>query len=623
MKYKLTYEKFHKWLFTILSILIVILQVGKFTFLSMESIKFYTWHLMLGLIVVFMYYPFDKKHPKRFLALDWSLILLTLIIGLYIIINYEHCIVLMQSNITTPILYAFGLITTLLVLEASRRVIGLALPIISIITIIYALLGKNLPGILGHRGYSLQKVATAILSERGVYGIPIAVSADTIFFFLLFGAFLKVSNADRIFQDIAIALTGKKRGGPAKIAIIASCLFGSISGSAVANVVSTGAFTIPLMKRRGYEKHFAGGVEAVASTGGQIMPPLMGAAAFVLADIVGVPYSEVIRAALLPALMYYLLLFKAVDLEAVKHNLKGIPADQLPDIKRSFKNGFKLFAPLGILLFFLLGLNTTPQIAAIWGTFTIVVCSFFDRNAPFSFEKMMEGFLQTVKSIPQIVAACACAGIVVGMFALTGIGLKFADFIVTLGGSNVWLCLIFGMLVCLILGMGLPTTASYIICAAAVTPAYIKLGILALPAHLFVLYYACLSAITPPVAVASYAAAGIAEENPFKVSLTAVKLGIAGFILPYIFVFNNEYINLGFDITTFLTLISAFVACHAAAIAMQGYEEQKITFFKRILYVIVVYTAIQTDMLMSIIGCLLFIVLYYGANWQRCKIRNK
>ena len=619
MEQKLTYEKFRKYFVIVLSVFTGLLHIGQFTFCPMESIKFYSWHLTLGLMFVFLYKPLSKKNPKKYLWADWLCILLTVVSGAYVILNYDTYVVIMQTGKLTTGLYVFGLIVTLLVIEATRRCLGWILPIISLITVAYALFGGNLPGILGHRGYSFQRVVTTIFSDQGVLGTAIGVSASNVFLFLLFAAFLSVSGADKIFQDIAIALTGKKRGGPAKMAVVASCLFGSISGSAVANVVSTGAFTIPLMKRQGYQKRFAGAVEAVASTGGQIMPPIMGAAAFVLADISGTPYGTVCLAALLPALMYYLTLFKMVDLESVKYGLQGVPEDELPNLKESVARGFKLFIPLAILLFLLLVIQTTPMLAAIYAMIAIVICGLLDKHERLTFKGIIDGFVEGSKSLPSVVAACACAGIVTGMFALTGLGLKFSDFIVSMGGNSIILSLLLSMLVCVILGMGLPTTASYIICATAIAPALIQIGVMGLAAHLFLLYFACISAITPPVAVASYAAAGIAEENPMKVGFTAVKLGIAGFVLPFVFTLNTDYLHMGFDLVTLFTWVSAFVVCYAAACAIQGYVEQKITIFERIGYVVVICTAIQSSFIISLVGWALFAALYGGRVMQHKK----
>jgi len=614
------YEKFRKYFIAALAVLVVFIHVGKYTFLPMESIKFYAWHLMLGLVAVFLYYPFSNKNPKKFLIIDWICIIVTFIIGIYVIANYDNYVVIMQTNRLTPELYIFGFLTTLLVLEASRRVLGYVLPGIAIATILYALFGGNLPGILGHRGYSLQRAVVTIFSDQGVYGTPIAVSATTIYIFLLFGAFLGVSGADEIFRDLSVAFVGKKRGGPAKIAVVSSCLFGSISGSAVANVVSTGAFTIPLMKKLGYSNRFAGAVEAVASTGGQVMPPVMGAAAFILADITRVPYSEVALAALLPALMYYLALFKMIDLESVRLNLAGIPEDELPDVKKTMKKGFKLFVPLIVLLILLIGLKLTPMMAAIWSILALILSSFFDSDDRMNLKKILDGCIDGLKSLPQVVAACACSGIVVGMFSLTGLGLKFSDFIVSLGANSLLLSLVLSMIVCIILGMGLPTTASYIIGATVLSPALIKLGLPTFSANLFIFYFACLSAITPPVAVAAYAAAGIAEENALKVGLTSVKLGITGFFMPYVFIINPKYLHVGFDITTLVTWISAFVVCYSVAIVIAGYIEDKISILERILFAVIAVITIQTSLLLSVIGWILFGFFYGRKAWGHKKI---
>ena len=430
------------------------------------------------------------------------------------------------------------------------------------------------------------------------------------YLFLLFAAYLNISGADQIFQDIAIALAGKKRGGPAKMAVVASAFFGMISGSCVANVVSTGAFTIPLMKRNGYQPRFAGAVEAVASTGGQIMPPVMGAAAFVLADVVGVSYGEVCIAAALPAVMYFVCLFKMVDLEAIKYNLKGLPEEDIPKLSTALSKGLKLFVPLFILLFMMIVLKATPMKSAIWAIASILILSLLDKENRLTVKKFVDGAVSAAHSMTSVVGACSTAGIVVAMFSMTGLGLKFSNFIVQLGGNALIPSLILAMLVCAILGMGLPTTASYIVVATAVAPALTSLGVDTLAAHLFLFYFASLSAITPPVAVASYAAAGIAQENPMKVGFTAVKIGITGFILPFAFALNNDYIIFNFDFQTLLTWISGIVVSYSLACALQGYVEDKVTIFERIGYLIACGLAITPYVVPSIAGWALFGVLY-------------
>lgn len=622
MDKKLTYQKVVTAVCMLVSLFAVIIHVGNYTTFTMPSILFYAWHLLIGLVLIFLYKPLggskELSPGMRTLcrAVDWILIALTAVVSFYVIFNFETYTTTMQNNMMTKELYVFGIIITLLVLEAGRRMLGNVLPIIAIVAIIYALTGDKIPGLFGHRGYSMQRVVLAIFSDRGVYGTPIGTSATNVYLFLLFAAFLSVSGADIIFQNIAIAAAGRKRGGPAKMAVIASAFFGTISGSCVANVVSTGAFTIPLMKRNGYPKKFAGAVEAVASTGGQIMPPIMGAAAFVLSDVAGVPYAEVCIAAILPALMYYICLVKMVDLEAVKHNLAGLSEDEVPNLKESLARGMKLFIPVGVLLFMMLGMKITPMKAAIFATAAILVTGVLDSKDRMTVKGVVNGAVAAGKSLCSVVAACSTAGIVVAVFSLTGLGLKFSNFIVQLGSNSLIPSLILAMLVCAILGMGLPTTAAYIVCATAIAPALTGLGLPILAAHLFLMYFASISAITPPVAVASYAAAGIAEENPMKVGLQAVKLGITGFILPFAFALNPDYITFGWNLQTLLTWISGMVVCYSLAIMLQGYVESRITVLERLTYLAVIVLAITPYMLNSLIGFVLFAALYGFRKWQ-------
>lgn len=605
------------------SIFAVGLHVGNFTFFTLPSIKFYAYHVMIGLVLIFLYYPLAKPNVQSdglrttmYRVIDWIIIALVLVVSLYVILNFENYSQDMQNNIITNEIYVLGMIITLIVLEASRRVLGLILPIIAIIAIIYALIGSHIPGLFGNRGYSLRRVVLALFSDRGIYGVPTGTSASNVYLFLMFAAYLNVSGADVIFQDIAIALAGKKRGGPAKMAVFASALFGTISGSCVANVVSTGAFTIPLMKRNGYPKATAGAVEAVASTGGQIMPPIMGAAAFVLADVAGIQYALVCIGATIPALMYYVCLFKMVDLEAVKYNLKGLDPSDLPDLKTSLARGIKLFVPVAVLLIFLLGLNATPMRAAIYATLAIIIMGAFDRKDRLDINGLIKGALASGRSLCAVLSACATSGIVVGIFSLTGLGLKFSNFIVQMGNSSLILSLVLSMVVCAILGMGLPTTAAYIVCATAIAPALTKLGLPILSAHLFLLYFASISAITPPVAVASYAAAGIADENPMKVSMAAFKLGITGFILPFAFAFNPDYLVIGFNLTTLVTLISAVVVSFSVAIALQGYVEGKISLLERALYLVIASVAITPNIKWSLTATTVFALIYFSRKIQ-------
>lgn len=623
MEKKGSYQKLTAGIIVGISLFALFIHVGNYTVFTLPSIMFYAWHLMIGMVLIFLYYPLGakKEHKSRGFtvacrAADWILIGLALATGFYVVLHFDTYAQMMQNNQLTTELYVFGMIVTLLTLESGRRVLGNVLPLIAVIAVLYAYFGNRIPGLFGHRGYSLQRITLSVFSDRGVYGTPIGTSAANVYLFLLFAAYLAVSGADRIFQNIAIAAAGRKRGGPAKMAVIASAFFGTISGSCVANVVSTGAFTIPLMKHNGYRAKFAGAVEAVASTGGQIMPPIMGAAAFVMADITGISYGEICIAAALPAVMYYVCLFKMVDLESVRFQLKGLPEDQIPDLKESLARGMKLFVPVAVLLIMLIGLKTTPMKAAIWSIGVILILGFLDRKDPMTLKDVVDGAVAAAKSLCAVVGACATAGIVVAVFSLTGLGLKFSHFIVQLGNNALIPSLILSMLVCAVLGMGLPTTAAYIVCATAIAPALTGLGVPVLAANLFLLYFASLSAITPPVAVASYAAAGIAEENPVKLGLTAVKLGITGFILPFAFALNPDYITFRFDLQTLMTWLSGLVVACSLAIAFQGYVERKISLEERALYLGIICLVIVPYFWSSLAGIGLFAVHYGYCQWK-------
>ena len=618
MTFEERYQKFVKYLILAISIFTVVLHIGEFTFMPMVSIKFYAYHVMVALVLIFLYFPLDKKKPDASKAfhivchiIDWIIIGVVIAASLYVIINFDTFIVdTSYGNVNNKYIFWYGILITLVVLESARRTLGWTLPIIAVITIIYALLIHKIPGLFGGRKLNPGRIVIALFSNAGLYSTPTATCANNVFLFLMFAAFLNSSGADRIFQDFAIALAGRKRGGPAKMAVLGSALFGTISGSAVANVVSTGSFTIPLMKRNGYPAASAGAIEAVASTGGQIMPPIMGAAAFVMADIAGIPYATICLGAIIPALMYYVCLFKMVDLEAVRYDIKGLDESEIPDIKKSLKRSLKLFIPIIVMLVLLLGFKMTPMVSAIYSTLAIVICGVLDRGERMTFKNIIDGCVKSGRSLCIVLSACATAGIIVGIFSITGVGLKFSNLIVQMGGSSLVFSLILSLIVCVILGMGLPTTASYIVCATVIAPALVQLGLPIFPAHLFLLFFASLACITPPVATASYAAAGIAKENPMKTGWVAFKVGITGFILPFAFVFNTEYLHFGFDFTTLVTLLSGLVVSYALAISIQGYVEKKINIFWRVVYLILGAVAITPYKVASLCAIAVFIALF-------------
>jgi TRAP transporter 4TM/12TM fusion protein len=501
-----------------------------------------TIHLTLGFIIAFLTYPTIKG--KKISFIEVGLAILSLASGLYVLINMDA--IIDRAGMPNQWDIVFGVITILLVLEMTRRVIGLVLTIVAGVFLLYAYFGPYLPDAIAHKGYSIGRIASHMYTTlEGIYGIPIGVSATFVILFVIFGAFLEATKTGDFFINLANAIAGKTRGGPAKVAVISSALFGTISGSAVANVVGTGTYTIPLMKRTGYAPHFAGSVEAVASSGGQLMPPVMGAAAFVISEMTGVSYLKICMAAVIPSLLYYTSLFGAVHFEARRTNLRGLTNDEVPNFWHTLKTQGYLAISALVLVYFLAVKLTSPSHAAFWAIIAAVILSSIKTDTRLNLRGLIKALEGGSKGALSVVAACAAAGIVVGVTTLTGLGLKFSSAIVQLAHGNIYLTLIFTMVSSLILGMGLPTTAAYIICAILAVPAITNLGVNHLAAHLFVFYFAIISAITPPVALAAYAAAGIARSNPMKTGWTACRIGFAAFIVPYMFVFSPALLMAG------------------------------------------------------------------------------
>ena len=424
----------------------------------------------------------------------------------------------------------FGCVTILLVLEITRRTTGWALVVVSGTLLLYAFFGDMLPRAVKHTGFSFDVIVEHLfLLNEGVYGIPIGTATTTLFGFIMFGAFLERSKMSSIFMDLACLLTKNSQGGPAKVAIFASALFGTISGSASANVYGTGIFTIPLMKRVGYRPAFAGAVEAVASTGGQIMPPVMGTAAFLMADLSGAGYLNVAKAALLPAIMYYLALLVMIHFEAVKRNLGRTPAELIPEAKSVIRRLYYLL-PIGVLIA-CLAMGRSVVFCANIATLSIVILAMFKKETRFTFKSFLDALVASSRSALMVSACCASAGIIIGVLSLTGIGYKFINLITILAGNSLFLLMVLLMLTSFVLGMGMPTTPAYIVVATLGAPALIKAGAAPLVAHMFVFYYAILSFITPPVCVAAFAGAAIAGSKAMETGFTAFKLGIVAFIV--------------------------------------------------------------------------------------------
>ncbi len=528
-------------------------------------------HLSFGISLVYLLCPVKRSWIKggSVHPLDLFLAILSIIPPVYILLNYQQLI--LRAGTVTPADTAIGLLGIVMVIEAARRIVGLPIVVVVLCFIAYGFFGPYMPGPLAHRGLSLQQmVGHLFFTTEGVFGIPMGVSSTFIFLFILFGAYLEKTGLGKFFIDIANAIAGWASGGPAKVAVLSSALEGTISGSSVANVVGSGAFTIPMMKKLGYSKNFAGAVEAAASTGGQIMPPIMGAAAFLMAEFVGIPYMEVVKAAVVPALLYFLGVFLGVHFEAKRENLQGTPRSLLPPFGRILKEEGHLAIPL-IAIIGLLSSGYTPMRAALAGIVISIATAMLRANTRMTFNDIVDGLIKGARGALGVLIACAAAGIIIGVVTKTGVGLKLASALVQLSDGSFLLLLFCTMITSLILGMGVPTTANYVITSTIAAPALISLGVPILAAHMFVFYFGIIADITPPVALAAFAGAAISGGNPIRTGINASKLGIAAFIIPYMFVLSPAM--LGID-ATFLdmvhTTITAVIGMIGVSAAMIG-----------------------------------------------------
>ncbi|KMK94629.1 TRAP transporter permease [Rossellomorea marisflavi] len=496
--------------------------------------------LGLLLLLTFFFYPSGKKSSNtRFTLLDYVFIGLSLAGIGYLLFNYSVIHVDRASQAIT-IDYVFAGITIIVLLEAARRAVGAFIPILCLITIVYALFGTYFPWIFGHAGFSLERLLYRLyMTTEGILGLTLSTASTFIVMFILFGAFLSVSGATQLFNDLALAIAGRRRGGPAQVAVLSSALTGSLSGSAVANVATTGTFTIPLMKSIGLKPKFAGAVEAAASTGGMIMPPIMGAAAFIMAGFLGISYTTVILAAIIPSFLYYIALIFAIDFEAKKLGLKGIAKENIPDVVKILKERGVLLIPILVVIGTLLA-GKTALFAGFSGIGAVILASWIakDKTSRITFRKTIQAFIDGGRGTIQVGIACAAIGIIICVVTMTGIGSTLAFNIVELTGGKLWLVLIVVMLTCIVLSMGLPSTALYIVVAVTAAPALVAAGVTPIAAHFFVFWFGALSNITPPVALASYTAAGLARANAMQTSWEALRISLPGFIIPFMIAYN-------------------------------------------------------------------------------------
>lgn len=606
-----------RWVGVVITVLGVVLGLFQLYTAGFRPLNlFYQrgFHLLVILLITFLAFPIGRTKRNWFgWLIDGALIAGATYAGGYLIYDLDGIIgrsgFFLQRDIVA------GIIMVAVVLEASRRVIGITITAIASIFILYAMagprgalpwLGEWLPGILSHRGYATDRlIGQLFLGQEGIFGLPLGVAATVVFTFVLFGAFLEVTGAGKFFIDMAFALAGRQRGGPAKAAIVASGFLGSISGSAIANVVTTGAFSIPLMKKLGYSKEEAGGVEAAASTGGQVLPPIMGAGAFLMAEYTGLPYAEIVRLSILPAVMYFATVYLFVDIIAAKRGMRGMTRAELPQVREVMRDGWYYLVPLGILVWFLLASISPNRVGFIaivsilgvsvlrWGIRRwILKVDDGPRRSPGAMlvnvvAQLIDALVVGARNAVPVTVATAIAGVIVGVITLTGLGLKFSSLMLTFSGGNLLIALVLLILASLVLGMGLPVTASYIVLAVLAAPLLTsEFGIPLLIAHLVIFWYSQDSNVTPPVALAAFAGAAIANGDPMRTAMQAWKFAKGLYLIPLFMVYNPEMIIGGNPFYVAWTVLIGFVALFGFAAALEGWMFTKMFWFSRVLVTI-------------------------------------
>ena len=578
--------------------------------LTMVNLWHHAIHVGLILILSFVLYPaWSKASRKKVAWYDMIFTVLSLAEPIYVLLRYDAFMSTGFKPSTMDIV--MGTILVFLVLEATRRISGAALPILCIIFLLYGLFGRYVPGIFMHRGYTWTKIIQYLTIDiYGIYGSSIKVSATYIVIFIIFGEVMNKCGMGQLFNDLATAVAGGTKGGPAKVGVIASGLLGMINGAAVAVVVTTGSFTIPLMKKNKYSDEFSGAVVATASVGGQLMPPIMGAAAFVMAETLGVKYSVIVKAAIIPAIVYYAGILFQVQLRANKEKMFGLPKDQLPKILTVLKERGHLLIPIIFLVSMMFISGWTVLKIAFWTIILTIVVAELRPVSRMSLKDIYDAFAQAARSTVSVAISCACVGIIVGVCSLTGFALNIASAIISIGQSSIFLTLLFTMVTCMILGMGLPSIPSYLITATIAAPALVQLGIPDLAAHMFCFYFAMFANLTPPVALASFAAAGISGGNPMKTGWTSVKLAIAGFIVPYMFVYNQGLLLDGVTVISGIwILITSIIGVFLISIAAEGFLFTKVPLPLRLVAGVSSILLINSNVISDIVGLAIVVAI--------------
>jgi TRAP transporter 4TM/12TM fusion protein len=568
--------------------------------------------LTLMLISAFLTVPAAKSASRdRLPWYDAILAILAVVTGGYVVIFYAEIIPTLGYLMTHRII--MGGIMIILVLEAARRLVGWPIVGIGILLILYAAYAYLLPGVLNSRMIPWSRVLSNLyLSPGSLFGIPLGVVGTIVFSFIFFGRLLFSVGGGKFLSDIALALMGKYRGGPAKVAIVASSMFGSLSGSASANVAMTGIITIPLMKKIGYRPHMAAAIEAVASTGGLIMPPIMAATAFIMAEFLDVPYPTVAISAFIPAVLYYVAVFAQVHLEAVKEGLEGLNPEEIPSLKGVLKKGWFYFIPAAVLLYCLFVLYMQPSTSALYAVAaTALVCLFKKETRKIVLDTWWTILQETGRGLLEVGIICAIAGLVIGSISLTGLGLSLSDALVVLSGGNVLILLFLAAIGAIILGMGMPVTATYIMLVILIAPALIKLGIEPMAAHLFIMYFGVMSFLTPPVAIAAYVASSIARSEPLQTGFAGVRLGIIAYVVPFVFALSPSLILIGSLGDILLHVTTALLGTVVLAVSFVGYLFCHLGGIKRILLAIGALLLISPRPLAAVIGLVIIVPIFY------------
>ncbi len=610
------------WVVTFLGVSLTVFHIYTGYYGTLQSQKQGAIHLGTALGLIFLLFPMKKGQQLFQKTVPWYDLVLAF--GSMYITYYK---VIYFDDLLRGVTWGYSEVDTylsvagiLLLLEATRRTVGIPIVIVALVMMSYALFGNYIPTrMLSHQGYDFFEVATRLwYRDSGVFGTPLQISAKYIFLFLFFGVILVHTRIGQFFNDLAFGLTGRFTGGTAKAAVVASALQGMVSGSSVGNTVASGSFTIPMMKNAGFKPEFAAGTEASASTGGQIMPPIMGAAAFIMMEYLGVSYATIMAAALIPATLYFLGIFIGTHFEAKRLRILGLPASELPHVRQLLKRYGYMLLPLFVIVGTVM-IGYTPQRAAIMGIVTAFAVSLVRAETRMGLRKIIYVLEQGARVALPVIAAVATAGIIAGVVSMTGLGAKFAASIIALSGGYLFLALFFTMIACLVLGMGLPTTANYVVTATVAAPALINgFDLAPIAVHMFVFYFGIVADITPPVCLAAYAGAGIARANPFKSGVTAVKLAIAAFIIPYIFVYSPILVMENVHAVPLIgAVVTSILGMIAVSSAMIGFYIRNSRVYERLILFVAGVCLIIPDVLISLVGLLLL-----GAVWFLQKQRD-